>query len=717
MAERTQQDRIGRALRDLLRQRAPDGDAGEVEERASELTGMLEALVGRLRRNLLDLWLPPTEQDLVVGAGETFELGVRLWVIEAQLAERVRFRVGERTLGEVAVTGPEVWAALRIEEPGPHEVTAEPLGRGGRRLLGLVRGGGRHMVQVVSPGPVVAVEADTVLEAEPPAALQRLREAGVQVIWADFADEPRIEEVRAAVRDRGLPEGAVLAFPRNQEGFPTLGRDFRPALVRDAARRLRSAGVALVGVVAGDVRRFREGDQEGVLPLAVGEVDDRSIADLHARAQALHDRRRESDRFAFRLEERTRAVAREGNLCRVELDNRVAREALLRSLEAAERSIDLQVYIFEDGRFADLLGAHLIRAARRGVRVRVIVDALYSGEQALGRSNPILRTLRDEPGIEVRAHGPLDSATALELRAYKERDHRKVVVVDGRCAFVTGRNVGDVYYTGFDEVAVTDFTPYERIPWMDAHVEVEGPVARDVERAFADAWRQSGGEDEGLDPSPIEGAPGGSRARIVLHHGPADTNAMAAYEALLDAASRHVFIVNGFPIASVLAAAVRRALARGVAVTILTGNGLPRRGDGTFFRGPVYRELFEYLTKQRLEPLLRAGVRAFEVTTDPGLPLVVCAGGVVRPYVHAKLMTADGRAMSLGSANLDVTASYWEREANVVVEDPRVVGEVEATLTGLADRGQPLDPDGEYWARDRVLRTVVGGLWPDAVYS
>src|SRR5262249_124284 len=129
---------------------------------------------------------------------------------------------------------------------------------------------------------------------------------------------------------------------------------------------------------------------------------------------------------------------------------------------------------------------------------------------------------------------------------------------------------------------------------------------------------------------------------------------------------------------------------------LVTGSALTRRADGTFLDGPMHRRLLELLTKHRLEPLLRDGAHVVEYVTPPS-PLVVLAGGTLRPYVHAKLVIVDGLVASVGSANLDDTASFWEREANVVIEDPHVVGPLELEVQALAARGLPLDATSESW--------------------
>jgi len=85
--------------------------------------------------------------------------------------------------------------------------------------------------------------------------------------------------------------------------------------------------------------------------------------------------------------------------------------------------------------------------------------------------------------------------------------------------------------------------------------------------------------------------------------------------------------------------------------------------------------------------------------------------------VHAKLVSVDGLVTSIGSANLDATASFWESEANVVVQDAEFAHDVEVTLQKLIDGSVQLDPESDYWKRERAQRAVVDTLWPGTFYS
>lgn len=698
MTDSLRQRALG-VLRDLL-----DDDDNPVMERVAEAVGrsieQLRQYAGMVR------FLRPEAQDQLVARGAPLELIAPIGALKGFVAERVRFYLDDELVGEADIESGAAFFVGRFDRVGVFRSRFEAIGPG----ESIVHQAEGMRVQVVDGAPVVLVDG----HAAPTIAADRLRalvDQGVHVAWLEV-DVDAEHDLRTTIQTRGLPEGAILTHLGEGVRPDGFGRDLHATLLRTLVRRMRASGVAVSAIVSARETRFAE--QRGVTLISPTRLDTLDVDALRESAADLHRRRASQDAFAFQLDEVTDTLTSGTNSCTIELDNGSARRAIFGAINTATRAIEVQLYIVEEGRFMDFLGAHLVGAARRGVEVRLLVDALYSRDEAFGMTNPILQSLREEPGIDVRANDPVVMSDLLQLHALKERDHRKLVVVDGARAFVSGRNAGDLYYTGFDEVAITDFTPYERIPWLDAHIEVAGPLVRDVRASFETAWKRAGGG-----PAPVIdcGAAGDVSARLVIHDGVSDANGMAAYEAILDAARSHVLIVNDFPIVSTLVGAARRAIGRGVRVCLLTGNALPRRGDGTFFRGPIHRELFEHMTKGRLEPLVRRGLELYEYATPAEHPLIVCAGGVVRPYVHAKLMTADGRVLSVGSANLDATASFWEREANVVVHDEKTVAKVEHWIFDALDRSHRVDVDDAEWQRESGRREIVARLWPDSLYS
>jgi len=670
-------------------------------------------------------------RDRLVGVGVSVEVVASLGGLTRLRAIKARIRLGEEVVDEVPIEGPQVRAIATSGAPGMYPVIVDALDRRGR-VVDWGRGEVAPIVQVVGATPTAAVDAALLLGEAPRdlAALRELSLRGWALAFFDLHPEDRQGAIRAALAQHRLPRSAILVHPRSDVEFRTLGIDFHDLFAATRVRRIRADGVPLVLIVSDESEVWaRACAAEGIASADLDELGERlrlsdGLDRWAASAQEFARAFSAALPIKWRLDVLSGAKAVVGNQCTIELDNRRARERLFELIDGARSSLHLQFYILHAGAFTERLAVRLIQRARAGVAVRLIVDALYSTQDVLGMTNPVVSGLAKEPGIEIVAASPIGPGVSFEVGAFKRRNHRKLVIVDGEVALVSGRNCGDEYYTGFDEVAVTDWTRHERIPWLDAHVELRGPLVAEVQRAFVETWRRGAGEvlasalggecEDRLFPPPS--AAGSTTARLILHEGLVDTNILGVYEAMIDGAERHLYILNDFPILGSLIDALLRALARGVRVVLLTGSAVTRRGDGEMLPGPLPRVLFEYMTKHRLEPLVRAGAEAYEYTTAAS-PEIVAVGGVIRPYVHAKVMSVDGALASVGSANFDVTASYWEDEANVLIEDAAVVGELERTLDGLIAGSYRLELDSDYWRREARQREVVSKLWPETLYS
>jgi len=199
--------------------------------------------------------------------------------------------------------------------------------------------------------------------------------------------------------------------------------------------------------------------------------------------------------------------------------------------------------------------------------------------------------------------------------------------------------------------------------------------------------------------------------RVVVHHGLRDTRTLEAYLAMIDSAQSHVYAVNGFPLLLEIQHALLRALRRGVRVRTLFGNLTPTHG-GTPFGGPWSSARTEatQLVHSRMDDLVAAGAEAheFEVPEQPAWEPDL---GVIHPHVHAKVMSVDGRVCSVGSANLDVTASYWENELLLIVEDPAIAGKLESRIEELLVRSPRVDRNDPGW-RSRAKRREWMRRWP-----
>jgi phosphatidylserine/phosphatidylglycerophosphate/cardiolipin synthase-like enzyme len=396
----------------------------------------------------------------------------------------------------------------------------------------------------------------------------------------------------------------------------------------------------------------------------------------------------------------------DGNRIEVELDNTLARRWLLEAIAESRDSICLQVYMAADDEVGRAVEAALIEAARRGVVVRVLVDSLHGLHGSFGTENPLLSRLAEVPGIEARVVRPLTRLPS--MTDVKQRDHRKIVVADGKIALIGGRNLSHEYYTGFEEASLDPAVNWRQVPWLDAGARVTGPAVGAIAAAFLEAWIGAGGAPFAIGDPPSTGS---TAARVVVHRGLADARTLEVYLELIDEARSHLYLVHGFPLALEIQHAFHRALRRGVRVRVITGHLTPMH-DGIPFSGPwsAARLSATEFVHSRLDPLVEAGGEVY-LFAQPRVPSWAPDLGAVFPHVHAKLISADGRRCAVGSANFDVTSCYWESELMIVVEDPVVTAGVEDTLERRIAGSIRVDRDDPEW-RERARRRTWMRRWP-----
>jgi phosphatidylserine/phosphatidylglycerophosphate/cardiolipin synthase-like enzyme len=396
----------------------------------------------------------------------------------------------------------------------------------------------------------------------------------------------------------------------------------------------------------------------------------------------------------------------DGNRVTVELDNARARAWLVDEIARSRQSVNFQVYMAADDEIGRAVEAALAGAAERGVTVRLLVDSVHGLHGSFGAENPLLSRLGARPGITLRVSQPL--AGIPEVSSIKQRDHRKVVIIDDAVALVGGRNLSYEYYTGFHEARLRASTPWHKVPWLDAGARIEGPAVVAIASAFLVAWTEAGGASfRVVEPPPI----GSTAARVVVHRGLQDARTLETYLELIEQARRHIYAVNGFPHVLELQHALLGALRRGVRVRALTGHVTPMH-DQTPFSGPwsAARNTATELVHSRLDPIVEQGGEVY-LFAQRGLPGWEPGLGIVHPHVHAKLMSVDGLRCAVGSANFDVTSAYWESELMLVVDDPAIASELETTLDHLLAGSTRVDRADPAW-RERALRRRWMRWWP-----
>lgn len=396
----------------------------------------------------------------------------------------------------------------------------------------------------------------------------------------------------------------------------------------------------------------------------------------------------------------------DGNRIELELDNAKARRWLLEAIDHSQRTLHLQVYMALDDDVGSAVDKALAAAGARGVKVRVLVDSLHGLHGSFGTHNALLSRLSRRAGVELRMVRPITEMPS--LRDLKQRDHRKLVIADGTLALLGGRNLSREYYTAFEEARITAMSSWRDVPWLDSGARVEGPAVGAIQQSFLNAWIAAGGEAFPVEtPAPV----GTSRARVVVHRGLHDARTLEAYRELVDTARSHVYVVNGFPLVLELQHALVRALRRGVRVRALIGHPAPTH-DGQTFSGAwsSARTFATDLVHSRMDPIIEAGGQAF-LFARSDVPGWEAGLGIVHPHVHAKAISVDGERCALGSANLDITASYWESELLLVVEDWTLARGFEAQIEALIAGSPQVQRDDPRWQQIAQRRAWMRH-WP-----
>ena len=553
-------------------------------------------------------------------------------------------------------------------------------------------------VQVIHPGRRPLLLYDAELSAKQLGVLAEVRgERAPDLLAVRLRPMRSCLAIRAKLQRAGLPAAVIDASAVLDEGAAL---DVGPELdgvrlARVAARMQGAGGYPVAGIV------HRAGNRPQTTGFAV--LKPHEVVDWPAR---LVGGAAVPSSLAARLEATTGASAIPGSRVEIELDNATARRWLLEAIAAARERVHLQVYMAADDDVGTLVAGAVAVAGARGVAVRVVVDSLHGFEGSLGTHNPLLERLRAQPGVELRVLRPITGIPSLE--DLKRRDHRKLAVLDGTLALLGGRNLSHEYYTGFDEVRLTPQSLWRQVPWLDAGARVAGPAVAALEHSFLDAWVEAGGAPFGIE-TPATAGP--TPVRVIVHHGLRDARTLEAYLTLIEGARSHIATVNGFPMTLEIQHAVLRALKRGVRVRSLVGSLTPTHG-GTAFRGPWSgaRVAATTFVHSRVDAIVAAGGEGYQyvVPPQPGWDHRV---GAICPHVHAKLVSVDGQICTVGSANLDMTAGYWESELMLIVEDPAIVAAVDAQIDRLIAGSKRFERDDPAW-RQSARRREWMRHWP-----
>jgi cardiolipin synthase len=324
-----------------------------------------------------------------------------------------------------------------------------------------------------------------------------------------------------------------------------------------------------------------------------------------------------------------------GNEARLLVDGPRTHAAMFEAMARARHHVNIETYILDDGPPGEKLAALLAAKVKEGVKVNVLYDSVGS----IKTPKAYFQKLRDS-GVAVCEFNPVK-----RLGKVNNRNHRKILVVDGEVAFTGGINISETYVSGSGKARRRTGKDEDRKDgWRDTHVRVEGPVVAQFQQLFLDSWaRQDCGGSEDARYYPRLERKGTKPMQVVRSDPGTDRSEM--YLALLSALGKargRAWLTFGYFVPDPeTKSALIEAARRGVDVRLV----LPGFSD---FWAPVYAGRSHY------EELLEAGVRIYEWHDA---------------LMHAKTAVVDGAWASVGSTNLDWRSFVHNYEADLIVHD------------------------------------------------
>jgi phosphatidylserine/phosphatidylglycerophosphate/cardiolipin synthase-like enzyme len=355
---------------------------------------------------------------------------------------------------------------------------------------------------------------------------------------------------------------------------------------------------------------------------------------------------------------------RRGNRFELLVDGHAYFPRMLEAIELARRHVLLEIYLFESGVVASRFIDALTRAAARAVPVKVLVDD-FGAAKLLDNDRQRLTAA----GVDLVFYNPV------HLRKWLVnmfRDHRKLLIVDGEVAFVSGTGITDEF----------DAPKKPARSWRETAVRVNGPVLADWQALFVRVWNRHAPQALLL-PAPTPRAEtAGMSGRVVMNSSLVVQDIRHSLFQRVREARRRVWLTTAYFVPSRrLLRALKQAAGQGADVRLL----LPGRNTDH----PAIR----HAGRRFYSSLLRRGVRIFEYQPR---------------FLHAKTLLCD-QWVSIGSSNFDRWNFRWNLEGNQEIDDPHFAASVRTMFE--ADIEESIEIDRQQWQRRRWITRLRERLW------
>jgi cardiolipin synthase len=367
------------------------------------------------------------------------------------------------------------------------------------------------------------------------------------------------------------------------------------------------------------------------------------------------------------MEEITGSPMVAGNKVTLLIDGPATYAAMYKAIQGAHDHINLETFTFEADEvgkgFADLL----LRKQAEGVQVNLIYDSVG----CLSTPAAFFKRLT-AGGIHTLEVNPIDPLKARGDLLVTDRDHRKILIVDGEVAFTGGVNISGVYSKGYSRGG-------QDKEWRDTHVEIEGPAVAEFQRLFLDMWKRHKGSplaSRNYFP-PLQ--PAGSDLVQVIASAPGENNRLTylMYLSAILFARRSVYLTSAyFAPDDQTKAAVEDAVRSGVDVELV----LPSISD---------ENVILYAGRSYYEDLLEAGVKIYERRDA---------------VLHAKTAVIDDVWSTVGSTNMDLWSFARNYEVNAIVIGSDFAQQMKALFAADAQASNQITR--EAWSRRSLSERV-----------
>lgn len=354
-----------------------------------------------------------------------------------------------------------------------------------------------------------------------------------------------------------------------------------------------------------------------------------------------------------------------GNKIKVITDGDDCFDEFIRAIKSANFCINLETFIFRSDDLGWRIAKLLVKKASEGVQVNVIYDSF--GSRGI---SPRLILFMKRGGVEVLEFHPLLPWRWRRLINITLRDHRKILVVDGKVAFIGGINIG-LDYAG---------KKYKGNGWRDTHLKIEGPAVKEIQFFFVENWFRNRGSM--LEPSyyfPTIKEQGKKLLMILSSKSRRNVKPIRqSYMTAIKFAKKSIYIENAYFIPDArFYHELGHAAKRGVDVRLL----MPGKSDV-----PVVKFASRYLYKY----YLRHGIRVYEYK---------------KTMLHAKTAVIDGIWSTIGSSNLDRASFRQNMEINAIILDQQFGDEMEEIF--LNDLKEAKEYKLENWIRRSAINYII----------